>query len=120
MNERNFEFIWGLRAHDLPQKGEASEDTINDIEIIKTGDIYRLEIETIWWETDDGGFTPDIANHLKYMLDEFTKFMKANGFNTDYTYKIDNAPELSMSALSIEELYINFKIFVNGVCSLYN
>lgn len=58
------------------------------------------------------------CNYLRVCLDAFSKYMDANGLdkNKQYSLFMSN-PCTSMVADSIEELYTNFKIFVDGFCS---
>ena len=58
------------------------------------------------------------CNYLRTCLDAFSKYMDANGLDKNKQYSLFmNNPCTSMVADSIEELYINFKIFVDGFCN---
>lgn len=58
------------------------------------------------------------CNYLRTCLDAFSKYMDTNGLdrNKQYTLFMSN-PCTSMVADSIEDLYTNFKIFVDGFCN---
>ena len=53
------------------------------------------------------------------VLKAFTKYMDDNGLNKNEPFRLFmNNPCIDMVANSIEELYTNFKIFVNGYLTL--
>ena len=53
------------------------------------------------------------------VLKAFTKYMDDNGLNKNEPFRLFmNNPCTNMVANSIEELYTNFKIFVNGYLTL--
>lgn len=113
----DFKFIWGLKSWDDLSSSDANMLTMNDIDIIydKHKKEYILGIETAFnfknYEAE--------CEYLKGCLKAFTKYMDNNGLdkNKQYSLFMSN-PCTSMVADSIEELYTNFRIFVNGFCTL--
>ena len=58
------------------------------------------------------------CNYLTTCLNAFTKYMDENRLNKNKSYSLFMSnPCTSMVADSIEELYTNFKIFVDGFCT---
>lgn len=114
----DFKFIWGVKSWDDLSGADACMHTMNDIDITydKEKKVYMLGIETAYmFETYDAE-----CEYLQNCLRLFTKYMDDNGLKKDepYMFWMSNLCT-SMTAETIEELYINFKIFVNGYCSLY-
>ena len=113
----DFKFIWGLKSWDDLSSSDANMLTMNDIDIIydKHKKEYILGIETAFnfknYEAE--------CEYLKGCLKAFSKYMDNNGLdkNKQYSLFMSN-PCTSMVADSIEELYTNFRIFVNGFCTL--
>lgn len=106
-------FIWGI-SEDLPAH-DACLYTANDIEIIydKKKRQYELGIETAYGFHD----YVDECNYLRSCLKAFTQYMDDNGLNKDTPFSLFfNNPSTSTTARTIEELYTNFKIFVDGFC----
>ena len=109
-------FIWGVKSWDDLSGHGACIYTMNDIDIIydKKEKKYMLGIETAY------GFKTHAAEceYLQDCLNAFTKYMDDNGLekNKPYILFMSN-PCTSMVAESIEELYVNFKIFVDGFCN---
>ena len=91
---------------------------MNDIDITysKEEKVYMLGIETAYaFKTH-----ADECEYLQNCLKAFTKYMDDNGLEKNKPYMLlMNNPCTSLIAETIEELYTNFKIFVNGFCSLY-
>ena len=90
--------------------------TMNDIDIVynKKENKYMLGIETAYIFENHA----DECSYLKNCLVAFTKYMDDNRLKKNKPYVLfmnDLCP--SMKAKSIEELYANFKIFVNGFCN---
>lgn len=110
-------FIWGIKSADDFCTGEVSLFTMNDIAIIydKKKKQYVLEIETAYdFETYE-----EECKYLQECLSVFTKYMEDNNLRTDCYFKLFfHDPKTTLSAETIEELYINFKIFVEGFCNL--
>ena len=116
--DETMKFIWGVKSWDDMTDADACLYTLNDIDIIydKENKVYMLGIETAYMFKSH-------ESECKYLLGclkAFTKYMDDNGLNKNEPYKLFMSnPCTSMTAETIEELYTNFKIFVNGFCSLY-
>ena len=112
----DYKFIWGVKScHDLTGH-DASMYTMNDIDITydKKNKVYMLSIETAYmFETYE-----DECDYLKDCLNAFTKYMDDNGLNKNEPYRLlfVSNPCISFKEETIEELYTNFKIFVDGFC----
>ena len=113
----DFKFIWGIKSYDDLSCADACLYTMNDIDIIydKKKKEYILGIETAYlFKTYD-----DECKYLCDCLKAFTKYMDDNGLNKNEPFRLFMSnPCTSMIANSIEELYTNFKIFVNGYLTL--
>ena len=113
----DFKFIWGIKSYDDLSCTDACLYTMNDIDIIydKKKKEYILGIETAYlFKTYN-----DECKYLSDCLKAFTKYMDDNGLNKNEPFRLFmNNPYTNMVANSIEELYINFKIFVNGYLTL--
>ena len=121
-NEYNcgdIKFIWGIKSYDCLVSGPANIYTMNDIDITysrKTG-LYSLGLETAYL------FEEGKVGEVKYLdnlLNEFTKFMNENGYNTNepYTFFLCS-PIVERFAKTIPELYTQFRIFVEGYRAVY-
>ena len=113
----NMEFVWGVKSWDDLTGADANLHTMNDIDIIYDKDekIYMLSVETAYMFDS----YVDECEYLQNCLNAFTKYMDDNGLKKDTRFDLFmGSPCTSMEAKTIEELYINFKIFVNGYCSL--
>lgn len=112
----DMKFIWGVKSWDDLSGHDACIYTMNDIDITydKKKKEYMFGIETAYM------FKTHAAecDYLRKCLDAFTKYMDDNGLekNKPYILFMSN-PCTSMVAESIEELYVNFKIFVDGFCN---
>ena len=113
----DFKFIWGIKSYDDLSCADACLYTMNDIDIIydKKKKEYILGIETAYlFKTYN-----DECKYLSDCLKAFTKYMDDNGLNKNEPFRLFmNNPCTNMVANSIEELYTNFKIFVNGYLTL--
>ena len=113
----DFKFIWGIKSYDDLSCANACLYTMNDIDIIydKKKKEYILGIETAYlFKTYN-----DECKYLSDCLKAFTKYMDDNGLNKNEPFRLFmNNPCTNMVANSIEELYTNFKIFVNGYLTL--
>ena len=113
----DFKFIWGIKSWDDLSGAGACLYTMNDIDIIydKKKKEYILGIETAYlFKTYN-----DECKYLSDCLKAFTKYMDDNGLNKNEPFRLFmNNPCTNMVANSIEELYTNFKIFVNGYLTL--
>ena len=113
----DLKFIWGIKSCDDLSCANACLYTMNDIDIIydKKKKEYILGIETAYlFKTYN-----DECKYLSDCLKAFTKYMDDNGLNKNEPFRLFmNNPCTNMVANSIEELYTNFKIFVNGYLTL--
>ena len=113
----DLKFIWGVKSFDDLSSSNACLYTMNDIDIIydKKKKEYILGIETAYlFKTYN-----DECKYLSDCLKAFTKYMDDNGLNKNEPFRLFmNNPCTNMVANSIEELYTNFKIFVNGYLTL--
>ena len=113
----DLKFIWGVKSFDDLSSSNACLYTMNDIDIIydKKKKEYILGIETAYmFDSYD-----DECKYLSDCLKAFTKYMDDNGLNKNEPFRLFmNNPCTNMVANSIEELYTNFKIFVNGYLTL--
>lgn len=113
----DYKFIWGVKSWDDLTGADACLYTMNDIDITydKEKNIYMLGVETAYLFKTYG----DECQYLKDCLNAFTKYMDDNGLSKNEPYRLwMSNPCTSMEAKTIEELYTNFKIFVNGFCGL--
>ena len=116
LENNDMKFIWGVKSYDDLSNHDACMHTMNDIDIVydKKEKKYILGIETAYM------FKTHAAEcgYLKDCLNAFTKYMDDNGLKKNKPYMLFfSNPCLSMEAESIEELYVNFKIFVDGFCN---
>ena len=113
----DLKFIWGVKSFDDLSSSNACLYTMNDIDIIydKKKKEYILGIETAYlFKTYN-----DECKYLSDCLKAFTKYMDDNGLNKEEPFRLFMSnPCTNMVANSIEELYTNFKIFVNGYLTL--
>lgn len=108
-------FIWGVKSWDDLTGVDACLYTMNDIDIEydKSAKIYMLSIETAYLFKTYG----DECEYLRDCLKAFTKYMDDNGLSKNEPYRLwMSNPCTSMKAETIEKLYTNFKIFVDGFC----
>ena len=113
----DLKFIWGVKSFDDLSSSNACLYTMNDIDLTydKQKREYMLGIETAYmFDSYD-----DECKYLSNCLKAFTKYMDDNGLNKNEPFRLFmNNPCTNMVANSIEELYTNFKIFVNGYLTL--
>lgn len=108
--------IWGVKSFDDLSGADCNLYTMNDIDITynKKEKKYMLGVETAYMFNNYG----DECNYLKDCLNAFSEYMDANNLNKNKNFCLFfSNPETSTSADSIEELYTNFKIFVDGFCN---
>ena len=113
----DYKFIWGITNqddYDLSSR-DANMYTMNDIDIVydKKSKKYLLGIETAY------SFRNYAAEcrYLRKYLDAFTQYMNDQHLNTKEHFMLFmHSPCTAMEADTIEELYTNFKIFVDGYC----
>lgn len=116
LEDDDFKFIWGIKSWDDLSGVDANIYTMNDIDIVydKRKKEYLLGVETAYCFKD----YESECSYLKDCLKAFTKYMDDNKLDKNQKYQLFMAnPGIKTVAKSIEELYINFKIFVNGFCS---
>lgn len=111
-------FIWGVKSFDDLSSADACLYTMNDIDICYDRDInkYMLGVETAYI------FKNQLAEveYLDGLLSYFTKYMIDNNLSTEEPYFLwMGNPCTNMEAETIEELYTNFRIFVEGYKALY-
>jgi hypothetical protein len=112
--------IWGVKSWDDLSGKDCNFYTMNDIDITydrKTKQ-YSLGIETAYMFQDN--IKKGECKYMRQLLDAFTKFMNDNGYSKEDNCRLFMSnPSIRTSAESIEELYTNFRIFVEGFCRLY-
>lgn len=116
LEDDDMKFIWGIKSWDDLSEVDANMYTMNDIDIIydKHKKEYLLGIETAYCFKD----YESECEYLKNCLKAFDRYMDDNGLDKNQKYQLFMVnPSTEVVAKSIEELYINFKIFVNGFCS---
>ena len=113
----DYKFIWGITNpddYDLSSR-DANMYTMNDIDIVydKKSKKYLLGIETAYSFRDYAAE----CKYLRKYLDAFTQYMNDQHLNTKEHFMLFmHSPCTTMEADTIEELYTNFKIFVDGYC----
>ncbi len=115
-------FIFGVLGMWPEPSDKPNLFTMNDLDICydKKKQTYDLGIELfIGFETPDGH-----RNHLNYLLEKFTDFMKSEGYDTDnckYSWRdFFYVGEMSsgLSGKTLEEVYWKFKMMVLGINAL--
>lgn len=115
LEDDNYKFIWGIKAYDDLSMLGANLYTMNDIDIVYDKEIqsYILTVETAY---DFEGKEAE-CDYLRYCLKNFTKYMDDNGLEKNKEYMLFMSDCCTnVTADTIEELYMNFKIFVDGFC----
>ena len=114
-DESNMEHIWGVKSYDdLTSGNESSLWTMNDFDItyFKDEDCYVLGVETVYQFDSEA----DKRNYINGILMAFTKWMKSNGYSTDYRPDMcdifTNGININSHFGSIEEAYGVFKALV--------
>lgn len=111
----DIKFIWGIKSWDDLTGADACLYTMNDIDLTydKKREVYMLGVETAYMFES----YVDACEYLQDCLRAFTKYMDDNELNKHLVYRLFlSNPCTSMEAETIEELYTNFKIFVDGFC----
>lgn len=114
----DLEFIWGVKSYDCLARCDANIHTMNDIEIDydHNENKYLLSIETAYL------FKDKLAEceYLRGLLKCFEEYMDNNNIEKDSPdgLFIRNIG-IDFKADSIQQLYWDFKLYVNGFCSLY-
>jgi hypothetical protein len=120
-NEYNcgsYKFIWGVVSWDDLSGKEANFYTMNDIDISYNRETrkYYLSIETAYMFRNK----ESECKYLRKLLDAFTKYMNDNNLAKKYDFILFMSnPCITTECESIEELYANFKVFVEGYCKFY-
>ena len=112
----DIKFIWGVKSFDDLSSSNACLYTMNDIDLTydKQKREYMLGIETAYMFKTHAAKCEYLCDCLK----AFTKYMDDNGLNKNEPFRLFMSnPCTSMVVDTIEELYTNFKIFVDGFCS---
>jgi len=109
----DLEMIWGITSWDNMTGDDANMYTMNDIEICYDHEskIYSLGIETAYIFKD----TEAEIKYLKSLHGAFTQYMIDNNQNVGGGICLFmSSPAIGSSAKSLEDLYNNFTLFVNG------
>ncbi len=119
-NYGDLKFIWGVKSWDDLTSKDANLYTMNDLDIIydREEKEYMLGIETIY--SFDNGNEGEIK-YLEGLLDKFAEYMNENEYTTTQDKLCLTCIESSepWRAETISELYIRFKIFVDGYKSVF-
>lgn len=113
--------IWGIKSWDDLSGADCNFYTMNDIHITydRKDKLYFLGIETAYMFKEPR--KENECKYLKQLLEAFTKYMDDNNYSKEFDYCLFmTTPSTCNKAESIEELYMNFKIFVEGYCKVYN
>lgn len=117
-NYGSLKHIWGVKSCGDWSGKDCCLYTMNDIDITYDRDekVYLLGVETAYMFEDKEGE----CKYLQRLLNAFSEYMDDNNYskNEEFVLFFSN-PELQDKAESIEELYTNFKIFVEGFCKVY-
>ena len=119
-NLGSIKHIWGVKSYDDLSGHDVCLHTMNDIEIIYDRETkkYSLSIEAAFCFDDNR--KENECKYLKELLDAFTGYMDDNNYSKDYDICLFmRGWDIKSKAESIEELYANFKIYVDGYCSFY-
>ena len=111
-----YKFIWGIKSYDDLSNHDVCLHTMNDIDIIydKTKKEYMLGVETAYVFENYAAK----CEYLKDCLRAFTKYMDDNNLDKNKPYELFMSNACTdMTAETIEDLYTNFKIFVDGFCN---
>ena len=114
----SLKFVWGIKSCDDFSSGMPNIDSMNDIEITYdyTTSLFSLGIETAYLFESKA----DEANYLNRLLEHFTQFMVAGGHDTNGRVSFFmSRPYISCEADTIEELYTQFRIYVEGFKAVY-
>lgn len=117
-NIGELKFIWGIKSWDDATSNNSNMYTMNDIDITydRKKKLYYLGIETGYLFENSAAE----CKYLRQLLNVFTNFMDKNKYSkSEPLLLLINNSCMSLSAETIEELYIKFKIFVEGYCKVY-
>lgn len=119
LEDDDFKFIWGIKSWDDLSGSDCNIMTMNDIDVTydKKTKQYVLGVETAYVFTN-------IESECKYFrkcLNAFTEYMDKTNLNKNESLQMwMGSPCTSLKADTIEELYTNFRIFVEGFCVVNN
>ena len=119
-NLGSLKHIWGVKSYDDITGHDVCLHTMNDIELLYDRETkkYSLSIETAFCYRDNR--KQGECQYLKGLLKLFTCFMDENNYSKDYDICLFmRSWGVLDEADSIEELYANFKIYVDGYCNFY-
>ena len=114
--DADYKFIYGISSF----IGEANLHSMNDFDLLydKHENGYFFEVETML----NFKSKKDSALYLEDILEDFTKWMKKNHYDTDYEmsqYDIFTTGFDDVIYDSIPEAYAAFKLLVKGYGALY-
>lgn len=112
----DYKFIWGVKSLDDLSGQNVNMYTMNDIDVVydKKEKKYMLGVETAYVFKD---YEAE-CKYLRECLRAFTKYMNDNNLSTQEHFVLFmNNTCCDVKADTIEELYTNFKIFVDGFCA---
>lgn len=114
----DLEFVWGIKSYDCLARCDANIHTMNDIEIDfdHKDNMYYLSIETAYMFQDKQAECKYLKGLLK-CLEEYMDNHQISRDSPDGLFMRNIG--ISMTAETIAELYWDFKLYVNGFCSLY-
>ena len=117
----DIEFIWGVKSVSDYTHEYACLGSMNDIDIIydKESKLFHLNLLTHRvFEKDK----KDEVRFLKRVLSEFTDYMKAEEYDTEYRipFAFNHINDIvTFSGEDLAELYAKFKLFVTGFVAMY-
>ena len=125
-NNENYQpqeiFVWGVLSVNENVFDKPNLFSLNDIELFynEHEKKYFFNVKTIYmYDNPSAQYV-----YLKVLLDEFTKWMNENKYNTTVELPLwrvfSKGIDINTRFNSIEEAYAAFKMMVNGYCSLQN
>ena len=114
----DLEFVWGIKSYDCLLRCDANIHTMNDIEIDydHKDSVYYLSVETAYMFQNKQAECKYLKGLLK-CLEEYMDNHQISRDSPDGLFMRNIG--ISMTAETIAELYWDFKLYVNGFCSLY-
>ena len=119
LEDDDLKFIWGIKSADDLTGHNCNLYTMNDIDITynKKNKVYYLGIETAYVFKDHQAE----CDYLKDLLKFFTTYMDENKLNKNEEFMLSMGnPCIGTTSDSIEKLYTDFRIFVEGYCKICN
>ena len=111
-------FVWGIKSYDDLSGRPADLYTINDFEIDYLTDTkkYIYSVETVYAFSD----SEHEITYLKGIFEEFTKWMRKKGLQTDYHPSVNDVfGNVNNEGFDdLEELYADFKLKCMGFVKL--